>query len=60
MMRHKKGYWVCNALTLCHPCNQKKKDLAAHEFFEPQELEALRQKIGLVSLKINDLHQIDE
>ena len=60
MMRHKKGYWVCNALTLCHPCNQKKKDLAAQEFFEPQELEVLREKIGLVSLRINDFHQVDE
>jgi hypothetical protein len=60
MMRHKKGYWVCNALTLCHPCNQRKKDLAAQEFFEPHELEVLRQKIGLVSLRINDFHQVDE
>lgn len=60
MVKNKRGYWVSNALPLCRKCNQRKRDLPAEQFFQPEELKVLREKTGELSWLINGFSQVGE
>ncbi len=60
MVKSKRGYWVCNALPMCRKCNQRKRDLPAEQFFQPEKLHELKLKMVELSWLINDFYRDDE
>ncbi len=55
MMKHKKGYWVCNGILLCRRCNANKADQGIKEFFEEEVLAGILKKNTQMSDLINGL-----
>jgi 5-methylcytosine-specific restriction endonuclease McrA len=51
MIRHKEGYWVCNAILLCRSCNKKKANILPKQFFTHEKLTEILE----INLKINKL-----
>lgn len=52
-MFHREGYWVNNAVPLCHTCNRSKVDKSYRDFFSPDRLLSILERNVEMTRRLN-------
>lgn len=57
MVKHRRGYWVCNAILLCAKCNREKSDSSPKDFFSESKYLTIKEKVISLSLIMNEINE---